>query len=86
MKIIKFKENKDGSADMTYEINSIEEKIFKDLAKKRGVVYNHNFINSVVYEAIANGMKEDKRMGNKDKGAKDKKKKKPKKKVSCCCD
>lgn len=85
MKIVKFIERKDGGADMTYELEPHEEVVLKKLALERGVKYNKTFINGVVYEAIENGMKKEKEMGRKDKGAKDKKKKKPKK-VSCCCD
>jgi hypothetical protein len=59
MKVISIKEQKDGSAIMTYSLNDNEKLIFKQLAKKRKKKYSNQFINSQILVAIKKYIKED---------------------------
>jgi hypothetical protein len=59
MKVISIKEQKDGSALLTYSLNDNENLIFKQLAKKRKKKYSNQFINSQILVAIKKYIKED---------------------------
>jgi hypothetical protein len=52
MKILRIKENKNGSADMTYQLSIAEVKVFKRIAKEQGKKYTDKFVNSIILKGI----------------------------------
>jgi hypothetical protein len=59
MKVVSLKENKDGSAMMTYDLEPTEVILLRAEAKRRGKRYTHKFVNEVVLQALEEGMKRD---------------------------
>ena len=63
MVIVEIKENKDGSANMIYELDMKEISYFKDLAKEKKVKFNKDFINKtilmVLHQQIENDLEKD---------------------------
>ena len=56
MKVLKIKEQKDGSAIMTYELSGDERKLFKKVIGKERLTDKD--INKVVLKAIKGGIKQ----------------------------
>lgn len=52
MKIISYKVQKDGSAKMSYQLSKSDEKIFKQIAKERNLLYTRKFCNSLILNGI----------------------------------
>jgi cold shock CspA family protein len=59
MEVIKIKERKDGSADVTVEMNKIEETMFRELAKKEGKKYSKKFVSDQLLDAIKTSLDKD---------------------------
>jgi hypothetical protein len=54
MKILSIKERKDGSADMVYELNKSDEKLFRQMAKQNKVRFSKKFCNQLILNALQN--------------------------------
>jgi hypothetical protein len=67
MEVIKIKERKDGSADVTVEMNKIEETMFRELAKKEGKKYSKKFVSDQLLDAIKTSLDKDIKKLNKKK-------------------
>ena len=52
MKVLNIKENPDGSADMTYELNFKDMKLFKKLAKDSDKEFSDRFCNKIILKSI----------------------------------
>jgi hypothetical protein len=52
MKVLKIKERKDGSADMTFEISSSDELLLRSLAMKQNKKFNKGFVKEFVLSAL----------------------------------
>jgi len=61
IEITNWKELKDGSVKMTYNLTAEGEKVFKHLAKKAKKKFTPAFVNGQIHTAIKNAMKEDKK-------------------------
>jgi len=59
MKVLKIKENKDGSATISYELNADDEYVLRALAKSKKKRYTKKFINDCILEGITNMLKEE---------------------------
>jgi hypothetical protein len=59
MKVLKIKENKDGSATVTYELDKQEEIILRQHAENRGKKYSKKFVNDCILEGIINMLREE---------------------------
>lgn len=61
MKVIKFTENKDGSATMEYELTAEERELFKKQARKSKKKFNDEFINKEILKALKREIKQEKK-------------------------
>lgn len=52
MQILQIKENKNGSADIDYQLSKAEVKLFKNIAKQQEKKYTDKFVNGVMLKAI----------------------------------
>lgn len=59
MKVLKIKEHKDGSADMTFELNSKDEAILRGLAKKQKKRYTPSFVKKYILSALMEGINDE---------------------------
>ena len=57
MKVLNIKENPDGSADMTYELNFKDMKLFKKLAKDSDKEFSDRFCNKIILKSIKDMIK-----------------------------
>lgn len=56
MKILRIKENKDGSATIQFELNQYELDLLKSVAKERGVRNTKKFRETIIKEALIKGV------------------------------
>lgn len=59
MKIVRWRDNKDGSATVTLELNKKDESQLKTVAEIQHKKYSKKFIREIILEGIKHGVKTD---------------------------
>jgi len=64
MKVLKIKEHKNGSADMTFELSSKDEILLKAQAKKQKKRYTQSFVKKFILSALMEGLSDENHFHN----------------------